>query len=191
MTAEPTSHVPWSPDPIMQRHARYTIEDVLSLPSDAPRVELNDGVMVVVPSPTYGHQTINVLLTYWLRQNAPGGLAAAMAVGVGLGLKNTVEPDAVLLREPVSENSHYFASDEVVLAVEIVSPGTRRRDRLEKPPAYAAAGVPHYWRIEQDPLHVLAYDLVNGEYRLVADSTEELVLTRPFEIRLPIRDITP
>ena len=81
--------------------------------------------------------------------------------------------------------------EQVVLAVEIVSAGTMRRDRLEKPAEYAAAGVRHYWRIEQDPVHVFAYDLVDGAYRLVADSNVELVLTEPFTITLPIRDIAP
>lgn len=75
--------------------------------------------------------------------------------------------------------------------VEVVSPGTRKRDRFEKPGDYAAAGIPHYWRIEQGPVHVYAYDLVDGRYELVADSADELVLTAPFPIRLPIRDITP
>jgi hypothetical protein len=36
-----------------------------------------------------------------------------------------------------------------------------------------------------------AYDLVDGAYEPVADSGTELVLTAPFEIKLPIRDITP
>jgi Uma2 family endonuclease len=79
----------------------------------------------------------------------------------------------------------------VTLVVEVVSPGTRKRDRLEKPAEYAAAGIPHYWRVEQGPLHVFAYDLVDEHYELVADSAEELVLSAPFEIKLPIRDITP
>ena len=39
MTAEPTGHVMWSPDPIWQRLAVHTLEDVLKLPEDAPRVE--------------------------------------------------------------------------------------------------------------------------------------------------------
>jgi hypothetical protein len=49
MTAEPTGRVMWSPDPIRQRLASHTLEDVLTLPADAPRVELTDGVMTVVP----------------------------------------------------------------------------------------------------------------------------------------------
>ncbi|MFC4020703.1 hypothetical protein ACFOW4_22545 [Micromonospora sp. GCM10011542] len=49
----------------------------------------------------------------------------------------------------------------------------------------------HYWRIEPDPLHVYAYDLVDGRYELAADSAEELTVTKPFDIRLHVRDITP
>jgi hypothetical protein len=71
VTVEPAGHVMWNPDPIRQRAANYTVVDVLKLPDDAPRVELNDGVMVVVPSPTLGHQNIGNLLWLWFRQHAP------------------------------------------------------------------------------------------------------------------------
>ncbi|MFI7541175.1 Uma2 family endonuclease [Actinoplanes sp. NPDC049599] len=190
MTAEPTGHVMWTPDPIRQRAANYTVVDVLELPDDAPRVELNDGVMVVVPSSTLGHQDTGALLWMWFRQHAPEGYRPGLAVGVATGFKNSLEPDVVLLREPVV-NSHFYDAAQTAIAVEIVSPSTRKRDRLQKPVEYAAAGVTHYWRIEQDPLHVFAYDLVGSEYQLVADSTDELVLSAPFEIRLAISDITP
>jgi Uma2 family endonuclease len=191
MTAEPTGHVRWSPDPIRQRLADHSIEDVLLLPSDAPRVELRDGVLIVVPSPTVGHQNIGNLLWFWLRQHAPDEFEAVTAVGVAVGFRDTLEPDVLLLRTPVADTSHYFEAEQVAIAVEIVSPRTRRRDRLEKPAEYAAAGVSHFWRIEQNPLHVFAYDLVKGGYELVADSDTELVLTAPFDIKLSIRDITP
>jgi Uma2 family endonuclease len=190
MTAEPSGHVMWTPDPIRQRAATYTVLDVLDLPDDAPRVELNDGVMVVVPSPTLGHQNIGNLLWLWFRQHAPVGYEPGTAVGVATGFKNSLEPDVVLLRDPVMD-SHFFDAEQVVIAVEVVSPGTKKRDRLLKPVEYAAAGVPHLWRIEQNPVHVFAYDLVGDQYRLAADSADELVLTAPFEIRLPISDITP
>lgn len=194
MTAQPIDPVPagmWVPDPIRQRLARYTIEDVLALPDDAPRVELRDGVLVVVPSPTFGHQTIGNLLWMWLRQHAPSDLAPATAVGVAINHRNTLEPDVVLLRRPVLGDNHYFDAEQVLLAVEVVSPGTRRRDRLEKPADYADAGVPHYWRIEQNPVHVYAYDLVDGRYELAADSAEELIVEKPFDIRLRLRDLAP
>jgi Uma2 family endonuclease len=191
VTAEPTGHVMWSPDPIRQRLAAHTIEDVLNLPDDAPRVELSNGVMIAVPSPTLGHQFIGNLLWSWLAQHAPEELASATAVGVAVNVDSTLEPDVLLLRRPLVLANHFVTASQVVIAIEVVSAGTKRRDRLEKPAQYADAGIPHFWRIEQDPLHVFAYDLVNGRYELVGDSGEELVLKAPFEIRLPIRDITP
>jgi hypothetical protein len=92
----------------------------------------------------------------------------------------TLEPDMVLLRTPVANEHHYVGPEQVLISVEIVSPGTKKRDRFYKPEAYARAGVPHYWRIEQSPVHVFAYDLAaDGSYQLIADSDLELVLTRP------------
>lgn len=191
MTAESAGHVMWTPDPIKQRLATYTVEDVLHLPDDAPRVELRDGVMIVVPSPTYDHQDIGGLLWYWLRQHAPREFRASQATGVAVSLDTTFEPDVLLVNADVAGANHYSLADHVTLVVEIVSPGTRKRDRLEKPAEYAAASIRHYWRIEQGPVHVFAYDLVGGQYELVADSDTELVLSAPFDIRLPISDITP
>lgn len=85
-----------------------------------------------------------------------------------------------------------------MLAVEIVSPGTRRIDRFAKPGEYAAAGIPFYWRIEQDPVHVYAYRIGDqvgpgGErqYELVADGADVIELAEPFDIKLPIAEITP
>jgi len=146
----------------------------------------------VVPSPAFEHQDISHRLWRWFDDNAPVHLRVAGAVGVAINNKNTLEPDIVLLRSPVGTKRHYFAPDQVALVVEIVSPGTKKRDRFVKPKAYAGAGIPHYWRIDQDPVHVYAYELGDGEeYRLVADSASELVLTRPFEIRLQIEAIRP
>jgi Uma2 family endonuclease len=182
----------WTPDPVRQRLANYTTEDVLALPDDAPRVELRDGVLIVVPSPTIGHQKISALLWMWLHHNAPPEYEPSLGVGIAIDIKNTREPDVILLRRPVVMEHHFLTRGEFVLAVEVVSPGTRRRDRFEKPGEYARAGVPHFWRIEQNPTHIYAYALGrDGQYRLVADSDKELILDSPFEIRLPIRDITP
>ncbi|MEU8237029.1 Uma2 family endonuclease [Actinoplanes missouriensis] len=190
MTAEPAGQVMWSPDPVRQRRRDFTIEDVLKFPDDAPRVELDDGVVVVVPKPSLDHNDIANLVWWWLRQNAPEEFRPGTEVGVAAGFRTSLEPDVLLLRQPVVSR-HFYDPAQVELVVEVVSPGSRRRDRFEKPELYARAGVRHHWRIEQDPVHIYAYDLVSGAYELVADADEELVLSAPFEIRLPIRDITP
>ncbi|GAA0513701.1 hypothetical protein Ade02nite_48750 [Paractinoplanes deccanensis] len=190
MTAETSGELAWAPNPVRQRLGNYTVEEILDLPDEAPRVELDNGVAVVVPKPAYHHQETGNLLWLWLRQHAPAELASATDVGVAMSFADSLEPDVMLLRRPVP-NRHLFQPDQVVLVAEVVSPSTKRRDRLEKPVLYARAGIPHYWRIEQEPVHVFAYDLVNGTYELAADSAEELVLSAPFDIKLPIRDITP
>jgi Uma2 family endonuclease len=59
-----------------------------------------------------------------------------------------------------------FAPDDVLLAVEVVSPSTKARDRATKVQAYAEAGIPAYWRAELDEgptLHV--YELDGEVYR--------------------------
>lgn len=202
MSAEPIAKRPeaWQPDPVRQRLANYTLEDLLNLPDDAPRVELVDGVIHVVPSPTIGHQDISYLLRRWLAEHAPADLRAAQAVGVALGPNSTREPDVLLYRAEaeVTPDRSFLLPHEVVLAVEIVSPGTRRADRFTKPAEYAAEGIPCYWRIEQNPVHVYAYRLAdrpgaNGErgYELLTDSQDLLELEQPFPIKLAVTEITP
>ncbi|MFV2020771.1 Uma2 family endonuclease [Micromonospora sp. LOL_023] len=190
---------PWQPDPVRQRLADYSIEDVLALPADAPRVELLDGVVTVVPSPTLGHQSIASLLWLWLHRHMPDGYRATQAVGVAVGPRNTYEPDVLVHRaEGGSGDRHYLTPDEVLLVVEVVSPATRRRDRFDKPAGYAAVGIGHYWRVEQDPVRIYAYRLgdrpgASGEreYALVAQTADLLELDTPFPVKLPIGEITP
>nr|WP_205862659.1 Uma2 family endonuclease [Planosporangium thailandense] len=171
--------------------ANHTIEDVLALPDDAPRVELVDGVMVVVPSPTVGHQGIANLLWAWLHAHCPAHLTAGTALGVAVGANSTCEPDVLLFSPEVSQDNHYLMPHQVMLVVEVVSPSTRRRDRLEKPAVYADAGIPYFWRVEQNPVQVHAYKLTDGIYKEQATSADEFVVAEPFPIRLPIREITP
>jgi Uma2 family endonuclease len=194
MSAEPipTPPGPWCPDPIRQQRADYTLDDLLTLPDDAPRVELVDGVIQVTPSPTLGHQDISFFLRLWLHNHAPDHLRATQAVGVALDARTSRQPDVLLRRAEVRSDRSLLQPEDVVLAVEVVSPGTRRIDRFAKPGEYAAAGIPFYWRVEQDPVHLYAYRLTDeGRYELVADSADVVELTEPFDIKLPIAEITP
>jgi Uma2 family endonuclease len=200
VSAEPVAQQPgpWQPDPVRQRQAGYTLEDLLDLPPDAPRVELVDGVIHVVPSPTLGHQNIAGLLWHWLRTHAPAHLRVAQAVGVALGANFTREPDVLVHLAEVPAERHFLLPHEVMLAIEVVSPGTRRTDRFSKPAEYAGAGIPAYWRVEQDPVQISAYRLADRpgpsgrrEYELLAETADLLTVEHPFPLALPIAEITP
>ncbi|WP_089157364.1 Uma2 family endonuclease [Micromonospora sp. NBS 11-29] len=171
---------------------------MLRLPDDAPAVELVDGIFQVKPLPTVGHQAISCLLTGWLRTHAPTTVRATQAVTVGLSVDTARQPDVLLHRCGLASDRRLLRPADVVLAVEIVSPGTRRVDRFAKPGEYAAAGIPFYWRIEQDPVHLYAYRLgdraaPDGErrYELVNEGSEVVELTEPFALKLPIAEIRP
>jgi len=60
---------------------------------------------------------------------------------------------------------------DVVLVVEIVSPGSRGTDHVMKLHEYAKAGIENYWIVDADALaddQFLAYRLDGGSYRRVA-----------------------
>src|SRR5262249_22359128 len=135
---------------------------------------------------------IGGMLWHWLRAQAPKEFVATYAMGVAVSDSDTFEPDVLLLRSRPPRGSHLVPAEQGLIVVEGVSRGTKRPGPFAKPADYAAAGIAHYWRVEQDPVHVYAYELgEDGTYRIVADSATELVLDRPFEIRLAIADITP
>ncbi|MFB9239013.1 Uma2 family endonuclease [Plantactinospora siamensis] len=198
MSAEPVPSTPspWQPDPVRQARADYTLDDLRRIPPN--QVELVDGVLYVTPSPSLNHQSVSRRLANWLERHAPRDLRASQDVEIALGPNTARQPDVLLCRADADGDRWYLHPDEVVLAVEIVSPGSRRMDRFTKLTEYAAAGIPCYWRIEQDPPHVYAYrlsDQLNAvgepQYELVTEGADVIELTEPFELKLPIAEITP
>ena len=84
-------------------------------------------------------------------------------IKVRLTTGRILTPDLVVVRE-IGEGVVTDAAD-VALVAEIVSPSTGSQDRLLKPALYAAAGIPCYLRIEQQPelvVHVAALEA--GQY---------------------------
>ncbi len=51
--------------------------------------------------------------------------------------------------------------------IEVLSPGSRRRDRLDKRDLYEQHGVKEYWLIDPEALTVEVLFLERGEYQLV------------------------
>ncbi len=63
-------------------------------------------------------------------------------------------------------------TSDILVAVEILSEGTRRVDRIMKFSEYADAGIPQYWIVDLgSPTTLLAYVLVDGHYELSGEHT--------------------
>jgi len=171
----------------MPHRPPFTVDDLIGFPNDGVRYELFDGSLLVSPSPMPIHQIVAMHLQVILYQVTPEGLVAISTPNLKVDEENLFIPDfAVLRAKAASANNLMFRPADVLLAVEIVSHSTRKRDRILKLGAYAEAGIPHYWRVEPEEGPTLyAYDLDDGDtYRLaqVAPAGKETELTRPFPI---------
>ena len=59
------------------------------------------------------------------------------------------------------------------LVVEILSPSTATLDRGAKMLLYVKYGVPHYWILDSDRLTLEMYELQEGNYKLIAQFSQE------------------
>jgi len=169
--------------PTLDEHAQaWTEEEFLALPETVwPRLELLDGALLVSPAPRKFHQRFSRALANALDAAVPEGWEVLEGINVRLATGRIFIPDLVVVRE-IGEGVVTDAAD-VALVAEIVSPSTGSQDRLLKPALYAAAGIPCYLRIEQQPelvVHVAALEA--GEYvdYVVARAGEPLRLPAPF-----------
>jgi Uma2 family endonuclease len=80
----------------------------------------------------------------------------------------------------------------VLLAVEVLSPGTVRTDRITKAAEYADAGIGTYWIVDLDrPVTLTAHVLVNGAYEVTAQGSGRLDLLSPVEATLDPDQLLP
>jgi Uma2 family endonuclease len=128
----------------------WTEQDYLAMPeAEGLRVELVDGMLIVLSQPDGQHQKIATRLTREFERLLPDHLDALSSVNVRLGPDRIVGPDVVVTRDLV--DSKVYEATSVLLVTEIVSPSSRRRDRVDKPSLYAEAKVPWYLLVERTP----------------------------------------
>src|SRR3989442_3860861 len=167
-----------------------TYEDYCGLPDDGLRYEIIDGMLFAEPSPRRAHQkavgNLFAILHAHVRAHDLGEVYVA-PFDVILDPRTVVVPDLVFAARDrldiVAERGVEGAPD---LLVEVLSPGTARRDRVRKLNAYARHGVRHYWLVDPEAKTVEAFELVEGAYRLaVAVGGDDEFPPRVFS-RLPL-----
>lgn len=114
------------------------------------RIEIVDGRIVPMPSPSLEHQTIAYNLRGALKAVLPTHLAVTNDFDVRLRDIPLLlrKPDVIVFQRERAAESALRAYD-VVLAVEVMSPGSMTTDRNTKPAEYAQSGIPYFWRIER------------------------------------------
>ncbi|GGK76924.1 hypothetical protein Sme01_42640 [Sphaerisporangium melleum] len=157
--------------------------------------ELIDGSLVFVSPQTSFHSVILDLIGAALRRLAPSEYRVRRDMSVILGPRQRPEPDLTLIHDSADRGldvTAYRAAD-VLLAVEVVSRDSEVRDRERKPQLYAAAGIPHFWRVEpngrQATVYVYELDPATKAYALMGIHHDKLQLTVPFEIDIDLTEI--
>lgn len=146
---------------VEKKPGEYTIDDYRALPDDQ-RVELIDGYLYDMAAPSIFHQLIAGELH---RQIAnfildEGGSCIPFISPVDVQLDNDektmIQPDVVIIcdRGQIIQRNILGAPDFVL---EVVSPGTRKRDHILKLSKYAAAGVKEYWIVDPYQERILVY----------------------------------
>lgn len=137
---------------------------------DSGYTELVEGRILMSPSPTPRHNIASFELAVQLRQQLPRHLRAIQDVDIDLELAPadrpgfSRRPDLLVVRndaiDRVDSDGGMLHASEVVVVIEIVSPGSRRIDHVDKHGEFADAMIPHYWIVDlTDPVSLVACHL--------------------------------
>ncbi|HEY4019605.1 MAG TPA: Uma2 family endonuclease [Pseudonocardiaceae bacterium] len=164
------SVLPW-PDHLV------TLDEWKALPEDTRfGIEVVEGVLIVAPRPVSLHQRAIYRLCTQFDEQLPTRFSPLPEVEVvltGSPLLTVRVPDvAVVDAELVDTNPARYKPSDVSLAVEMLSEGSVRTDRVTKFAEYAEAGIPNYWIVDLDaPVSLIRYQLIDGDYELLGEHT--------------------
>jgi Uma2 family endonuclease len=173
---------------------KFTYDDFLHFPDDGKRHEIIDGEHHVTPSPNTKHQVIvgnlYLLLATYLKAHAIGAVFLA-PFDVLFSDRDIVEPDLLYIsreRSSVITDQHVRGAPDLI--VEILSPGTRRIDEIEKRSLYETFGVNEYWVVDPELETIRIDRRVEGAFvfsgELIAGKGDELTtpLLPGFSVKL-------
>ncbi|MFJ6937201.1 Uma2 family endonuclease [Streptomyces sp. NPDC101132] len=190
MSVDPEIHWPIPPK------GGWTADDLDRLPNLPPHTELIDGSLVFLSPQTLFHSRAVSFFEWQLYHQAPEDLEVIREFTIDIDRRNRPEPDVIVVGETGCPdlNETRLPAASVLLAIEVVSEDSVERDREVKPAKYARAGIPHFWRVENDNgravIYVFEREPATGSYTSTGIFHDRLKVTRPFPIDLDLTQIT-
>lgn len=171
----------------------YTVEDLHRFREqrDDMTLQLLEGELVVSPSPEVVHQVVNSELLLILAAAVPRHLRVLTApLDLRVDERTVVQPDLMVVRRSLVDGPE--VQEPPVLAVEILSPSSRRTDLVRKPDILARFGVAHYWVVDPVDPAIRAFRLVAGEYQsdLIVEGDALFRTDEPFSLSFRPADLT-
>ena len=172
--------------PVMPRESRdWTVDDIDLLPDDGLQYELLDGLLLVTPAPVPVHQRAAARMHLLLAAACTPQFEVFFApLDWRPDIRTSLQPDLLVIgKDQIGPKN---ITEPLALAVEILSPSTRRKDMVLKRSKYEDAGVASYWIVDPTVPSFVAYDLVDGAYVEVAAArdAETADTTLPFPTRV-------
>jgi len=160
--------------------------------------ELLEGRLLMSPSPVPDHNVAVAELLVQLRPQLPDHVEVIPDIDVDLQFAAPDQPgfsrrpDLVIVeraaRTRIRAAGGLIRAGEVLIVVEVVSPGSYRTDHITKRGEYADAGIPHYWIVDIDkPVSLVDCHLAEGfGYQDSGAVTDVFTTTEPFPILLQL-----
>lgn len=197
MTAEPmpsgdSAPLSWPVPP----PGGYFAEDLDHLRDLPPHTQLIDGSLVFVSPQMMFHLLLIRFFEWQLLGQIPKEFAVIREMTVTLGTRQRPEPDVMVVRAAACTglDQTTFRPNDVVLAIEVVSPDSVERDRHRKPQLYAEAGIPHFWRVENVDGRAVVYtyqlDPATGKYSTAGIHHGRMKVDLPFTLDLDLARAT-
>jgi Uma2 family endonuclease len=147
-----------------------TLDDLTAMMAadEHHRYEISpEGVLSVMPPPGYAHAIIATRLIGWLLTASIPADRIAQAVGLRIpgktgGVGGRI-PDLIVWSKAQADGVWLPVAD-VLLVVEIISPGSEATDIVTKRAEYARAGIPQYWTVDQDPAQTVTMYRLDGDH---------------------------
>ncbi|MER5600574.1 Uma2 family endonuclease [Streptomyces sp. NPDC002265] len=159
---------------------------------EGSKVEIIEGIITVSPAPALPHNVMAELIQRRLYSVIPDnwGIYQTMAIAVPSRMGMLI-PDLVVTPRPDHpEADSHIPAGLAELVVEVTSRSNARHDRISKPAAYAAAGIPFYLLVDRwapDGPTVTLYGEPKGDvYRPLSTAKfgEAVKLPAPFDLEL-------
>jgi Uma2 family endonuclease len=170
---------------VMPRESvEWTVDDLDLLPDDGLQYELLEGILLVSPAPTRRHQRATLKLAFLLNENCPAEMEVLFApLDWRPDKRTSLQPDVLVLGNRDLEAT---AAESMILAVEVLSPSTRRKDTILKRSKYEDEGIASYWIVDPEAPSITALKLIDGRYVTVGQAAgkKSLTVEKPFRVTI-------
>jgi Uma2 family endonuclease len=159
---------------------------------EGSKVEIIEGIVTVSPTPANQHNLIAVMVQRRLYSVIPEDweIFQTLSIAVPSRLGMFIPDLVVVPTAEVDGPGNYIPAAAAELVVEVTSKSNAQHDRISKPAAYAAAGVPLYLLIDRwapgGPTVTLYGEPQGDVYRVLHAGKfgEQIALPEPFDLKL-------